>query len=78
MATMLLVVSGLCLVAALAWRPVAPTAAAVGTASAVAASFLTVPPGPLAIPVALATGVVAAFGLSTAVGLLHPPQPHRH
>ena len=78
MATMFLVLSGLCLVAAFAWRATSPLAAVTGTTSAVAASFLTVPPGPLVLPVALATGVVAAFGLAAAVGALHPPEPHRH
>lgn len=77
MATMLLVISGLCLVPALFWRAGAPASTAAGTASAVAASFLTVPPGPLVLPVALATGVVAAFGLAATVGVLHPPEPHR-
>ena len=78
MATMFLGISILCLLSAFAWRATAPAAAAVGTSTAVVASFLTAPPGPLALPVALATGVVAAFGLAAAVGLLHPPEPHRH
>lgn len=77
MATMLLVISGLCLLSAIGWRASAPSAAAIGTTTAVAASFLTVPPGPLAVPVAVATGVVAAFGLATTVGILHPPEPRR-
>jgi hypothetical protein len=70
--------SGLCLVSAFAWRSSAPYVAPAGAMAAVAASFLTVPPGPLAVPVAVATGVVAAFGLATAFGLLHPPAPHHH
>ncbi len=76
MTTMLLAVSGLCLLSAIAWRTSAPAVAPLGATSAVAASFLTMPPGPLAVPVALATGLVAAFGLATAFGLLHPPAPH--
>lgn len=78
MATLLLVVSGVCLLSAFAWRGGAPVSAAIGTTTAVAASFLTMPDGPLVLPVALATGVVAAFGLAAAVGVLHPPEPHRH
>ena len=77
MATMFLAVSALCLLSAFGWRASAPFSAAVGSTSAVAASFLTVPPGPLVLPVTLATGVVAAFGLAAAVGILHPPEPHR-
>jgi hypothetical protein len=77
MATMLLVVSVLCLVSTYVWRASAPIAAATGTTTAVAASFLTVPPTPLVLPVALATGLVAAFGLAATVGILHPPEPHR-
>jgi len=73
---MFLVLSGLCLLSASAWRLSAPLAAPLGASSAVAASYLTVPPGPLVLPVALATGLVAAFGLATAFGLLHPPAPH--
>lgn len=76
MATMLTVLSGLCLLAAFAWPARAPLAAPAGAAAAVAASFLTVPPGPLVLPVTIATGLVAAFGLATAFGLLHPPAPH--
>lgn len=78
MATMLLVLSGLALVATFARPSLAPVTAPSGAAAAVAASFLTVPPGPLALPVAVATGLVAAFGLATAFGLLHPPAPHHH
>lgn len=78
MATMLLVLSGLGLVSALAWRPSAIVAVPTGAAATVAASFLTAPPGPLAVPVALATGLVAAFGLATALGLVHPPIPQQH
>lgn len=79
MATMmLLVLSGLCLVSVLAWRAGAFVAAPVGSMAAVAASFLAVPPGPLVLPVALAAGLVAAFGFATALGLLQPPAPqHR-
>jgi len=73
--TMLLVLSGLCLVSVLAWRAGAVVAAPVGATAAVAASFLTAPDGPLVVPVALAAGLVAAFGLATALGLLHPPTP---
>ena len=73
MTTMLLVLSGLCLVSVLAWRAGAVVAAPVGAAAAVTASFFTAPSGPLVLPVALATGVVAAIGLATALGLLHPP-----
>ena len=75
MATMLLAISGLCLLAALAWPNGAAVAAPVGALTAVVASFLTVPPGPLVLPVTLATALVAAFGLATALGLLHPPVP---
>lgn len=75
MATMLLVLSVLCLVSVLAWRVGATVAAPVGSAAAVAASFLSTPPGPLALPVALATGLVAAVGVATTLGLLHPPAP---
>ncbi len=75
MTTMLLVLSGLCLVSVLAWRTGAMVAAPVGATAAVAASFLKAPAGPLALPVALAAGLVAAFGLATALGLLHPPAP---
>ncbi len=78
MTTMLLVVSGLCLVSVLAWRASASVAAPVGATSAVAASFLSAPSGPLVLPVALASGLVAAFGLATALGLLHPPLPQHH
>ncbi len=74
-ATMLLAISGVCLLAAVAWPNGAPVAAPVGALAVVAASFLTVPPGPLVLPVTLATAVVAAFGLATALGLLHPPVP---
>ena len=78
MTTMLLVLSGLCLVSVLAWRAGAVVAAPAGTAAAVAASFLAAPPDPLVLPVALAAGLVAAIGLATALGLLHPPLPqHR-
>lgn len=76
MATMFLAISALCLLSASTWRASGPVAAAIGATTAVAASFLTVPPGPLVLPVALATGVVAAFGLAAAVGILHPPEPH--
>lgn len=75
MATMLLAISGLCLLAALAWPNGVSVTAPVGALAAVAASFLTVPPSPLVLPVTLATAVVAAFGLATALGLLHPPVP---
>lgn len=78
MATMLLVVSGLCLLSTFAWRAGTPVTAPVGALTAVAASFLSVPPGPLVVPVAVATGLVAAFGLATALGLLHPPAPQHH
>ena len=78
MANVLLVLSGLCLLSAFAWRPVTPVTAPAGAAAAVAASFLSVPPGPLAVPVAIATGLVAAFGLATALGLLHAPAPQHH
>ena len=78
MTTMLLVLSAVCLVSVLAWRAGAMVAAPVGAAAAVAASFLTVPAGPLAVPVALAAGLVAAFGLATTLGLLHPPAPQHH
>ena len=78
MATMLLVVSGLCLLAVLAWPSGAPGLAPAGATAAVAASFLTMPPGPLFLPVAVATGLVAAFGLAAAFGLLHPPAPDHH
>jgi len=74
-ATMLVVLSGLCLLAAFAWPVRAPIAAPAGAVAAVAASFLTVPPGPLVLPVTVATGLVAAVGLATALGLLHPPVP---
>ena len=75
-ATMLVVLSGLCLLSTFAWREATPVTAPVGALAAVAASFLTVPPGPLVVPVTLATGLVAAFGLATALGVLHPPTPH--
>ncbi len=76
--TMLLVVSALCLLSVVAWRAGAGVAAPVGSMAAVVASFLSVPPGPLVLPVALATGLVAAIGFATALGLLHPPAPqHR-
>ena len=78
MTTMLLVLSGLCLVSVLAWRAGAMVAAPVGATAAVAASFLTTPPGPLVLPVAVAAGLVAAFGLATALGLLHPPAAQHH
>ncbi len=78
MTTMLLVLSGLCLLSAFAWRSGTPVTAPVGALAAVAASILTVPPGPLVLPVTLATALVAAFGLATAFGILRPPQPHRH
>lgn len=71
--TMLLVVSALCLLSVVAWRAGATVAAPVGSMAAVVASFLSVPPGPLVLPVALASGFVAAFGFATALGLLHPP-----
>jgi len=75
---MLLVLSGICLVSVLAWRAGAVVAAPVGATAAVAASFFIAPPGPLVLPVALAAGVVAAIGMATALGLLHPPSPqHR-
>ncbi len=76
--TMLLVVSALCLLSVLAWRTGAAVAAPIGSVAAVVASFLSVPAGPLVLPVALATGLVAAFGVATALGLLHAPAPqHR-
>lgn len=76
--TMLLLVSGLCLVSVVAWRPGAVVAAPFGSMAAVAASFLSAPPGPLFLPVALAAGLVAAIGFASALGLLHPPvAPHR-
>ena len=75
MTTMLLVLSGLCLVSVLAWRASANVAAPLGATAAVAASFLSAPSGPLVLPVALASGLVAAFGVATALGLLHPPVP---
>jgi len=76
--TMLLVFSALCLLSVVAWRAGAGVAAPVGSMAAVVASFLSVPPGPLVLPVALAAGLVAAFGFATALGLLHPPAPqHR-
>ena len=78
MTTMLLVLSGLCLVSVLAWPDGAIVAAPVGATAAVAASFLAAPPGPLVLPVALAAGLVAAVGLATALGLLHPPAPQHH
>ena len=78
MTTMLLVLSGLCLVSVLAWRAGAMVAAPVGAVAAVSASFLTAPAGPLVLPVAVASGLVAAFGLATALGLLHPPTPQHH
>jgi len=78
MATMLVVLSGLCLLSAFAWPSHAPIAAPAGALAAVAASFLTVPPGPLVVPVTVATGLVAAVGLATALGLLHPPVPPLH
>jgi len=77
-ATMLVVLSALCLLSAFAWPARAMIAAPTGALAAVAASFLTVPPGPLVVPVTLATGLVAAIGLGTALGLLHPPAPHQH
>jgi hypothetical protein len=78
MATMLVVVSGLLLLSAFAWPTGAPVAAPAGAVAAVTASFLIAPPGPLVVPVAVATGLVAAVGLATALGLLHPPTPqHR-
>ncbi len=50
----------------------------IGAATAVAASFLTVPAAPLVVPVAVATGLVAAVGIAITFGLLHPPAPqHR-
>ncbi len=76
MATMLLVLSGMCLLSGLAWRPSASIVTPVGAAAAVAASFLVVPPGPLVLPVTFATGLVAAFALASALGVLHPPEPH--
>lgn len=78
MATMLMVLSGLCLLSAFSWPRSAPVAAPAGAFLAVASSFLTAPPGPLVVPVTLATGLVAAVGLATALGLLHPPAPSRH
>lgn len=78
MTTMLLVLSALCLVSVLAWRAGAMVAAPVGAAAAVVASFFTATSGPLELPVALATGVVAAIGLATVLGLLHPPAPQPH
>jgi len=72
---MLLVLSGLCLLAALTWRAGAPFSAPIGAAAAVGASFLATPPGPLVLPVALASGAVAAFGLAAVLGLVHPPAP---
>ncbi len=76
--TMLIGISGLCLLSALAWRASAVVAAPLGAATAVAASFLATPPGPLAVPVALASGLVATFGVASAVGLLHPPPAPQH
>lgn len=73
MVTMLLVLSGLCLLSVIVWPAGAPVAAPVGATAAVAASFLTVPPGPLVLPVTLASGLVAAVGLAVALGLVHPP-----
>lgn len=73
MATMLLVISGLFLLFTFAWPASAPVAAPAGALSAVAASLLTTPPPPLGVPMAIATGLVAAFGLASALGLLHPP-----
>lgn len=78
MATILVVLSGLCLLSAFAWRASAQVTAPAGAGAAVAASLLTVPPGPLALPVTIATVLVAAFGLAAAFGLLHPPAPHHH
>ncbi|MEO5679750.1 MAG: hypothetical protein ABIS47_08780 [Acidimicrobiales bacterium] len=78
MATMLLVLSALCLVSVLAWRAGATVAAPIGAIAAVAASFLSAPAGPLALPVALATGLVAAVGVASTLGLLHPPAPQPH
>ncbi len=76
--TMLLVVSALCLLSVLAWRAGASVAAPIGSMAAVVASFLSVPAGPLVLPVALASGLVAAFGFAMALGLLHAPAPqHR-
>ena len=77
METVLLVVSGLCLLTALAWPISTPFTAPAGAMTAVVASIMTVPPGPLLVPVTVATGLVAAFGLATALGLLHPPAAHR-
>ncbi len=76
MEVVLLVASGFCLLSALAWPGSTPFTAPAGAMTAVVASILTVPPGPLLLPVTLATGLVAAFGLATALGLLHPPAPH--
>ena len=73
MTTMLLVLSGLCLVSVIAWRAGAVVAAPLGSLTAVAASFLAAPTGPLFLPVAVAAGFVAAFGFASALGLLHPP-----
>ena len=78
MTTMLMVVSGMCLLGAFLRPLSAPVVAPAGAASAVAASFLIMPPGPLALPVAVATGLVAAIGLAAAFGLLHPPAPDQH
>lgn len=50
MTTMLLVLSGLCLVSVLAWRTGAMVAAPVGATAAVAASFLKAPAGPWPCP----------------------------
>jgi hypothetical protein len=72
---MLMVLSALCLLSVVSWPRSAPVAAPAGAFLAVAASFLTAPPGPLVLPVAGATGLVAAVGLATALGLLHPPAP---
>ncbi len=73
--TVMLVLSGLCLLGSLGWHAGAVVTTPVGAAAAVAASFLAAPTGPLVLPVALATGLVAAFGLATVVGLLRPPAP---
>ena len=78
MVTMLLVLSALCLLGALTWRASAAISTPIGAAAAVGASFLATPPGPLVLPVALAAGAVAAFGLAAVLGLVHPPAPqHR-
>lgn len=72
MATLLVVLSGLCLLGALAWPEDIPVLAPVGAAAVVAASFLTPTVGALALLVAVAGGVVAVFGLAVFHELIHP------